>query len=184
MDALVPAFVLALLSGWDGTGQRLAAHLLRVGGGRGAVLGGLAFGCVVVAGVAAFGGVLAKPWVNPRAAQLILAVALLFAGIAAFGGGERPGVRGWRAGAFVTAVTSFVAYELPGAAAFFAFALAAGSPSPALVAAGVAAGSFAALAPGAAFDLPRRVLRPVRWAVGVLLLFAGAITALRALRLL
>jgi len=184
MDALVPAFVLALLAGWDGTGQRLAAHLVRVGGGRGAVLAGLALGCVLVAGIAAFGGVLAKPYVVPRAAQLILAVALVFAGFAAFGQGERPGVRDWPAGAFVTAVTSLVAYELPGSAAFFAFAMAVGSPHPALVATGIAVGSFAAVAAGALAILPTTLLRPARWAIGVLFLLAGAVTALTALRLL
>lgn len=184
MDALVPAFVLALLAGWNGTGQRLAAHLVRVGGSRGAVLGGLALGCAIVAGVATLGGVLAQPYIVPRAAQLILAVALVFAGFAAFGQGERPGVRDWPAGAFVTAATSLVAYELPGSAAFFAFALAAASPHPALVATGIAAGSFAAFAAGAVATLPATLLRPARWTIGVLFLLAGAVTALTALRLL
>lgn len=184
MDALLPAFILAALAGWDGTGQRLAAHLVRAGGNRWAVLGGCALATLLIAVLSAIGGVLIEPYLTANAAQLILAVALAYAGLAAFGGGEKPDVKPARAGTFLTALTALIATELPGAAAFFAFALAAGSPHPVLVALGVAAGGVAALSPGALGTIPPQLLRPVRWAIGAMFLVAGAITALRALRLL
>ena len=177
LDALVPAFVAALLAGVGDRPARLAAML----GARGPVIAGLVVGHALAIALSVAGSYVIAPLLAPNARALVLAIALLLAGV----GGLLPRkVTDVSGSAFLAAAAgSFVTGD---ATAFLAFALAVAGSVPVLAGVGALAGALllaiTAASLGSAWErLPLVALGRV---AGVLLLVVGGIVALGALRLI
>src|SRR5687767_2632207 len=84
MDALLVAFVAAFVAEWGDKTQLLVAFLAARGSRSWPVLLGLLAALLISNGVAAYGAEMVARLITPQAMQLLLAVALLFAGVAAF----------------------------------------------------------------------------------------------------
>jgi len=185
MDALVPAFVAALLAAWGEKTQLIVAELSARSGKPGRVLLGLFLAGVVSSAVAAWAGAFIAATVTIRAMSLMVALALLFAGVAGFiprkadeGETKTPMV--------LAALILCLAAETGDRVQFLTFALAGRFDAPVLAAAGACAGLTAACAPAALLGadfarvVPLRVVRPV---LAIIFLIAGFIVAVNALRL-
>lgn len=187
MEALVPAFIAALVTQFGDRSAWLAAAFadryrrpLTV-----ALAAGLAH--ALGNGLAALGAGLVAPMLTPNAKALLIALALLLGGAGAlFPMGKLDRLGRWRTGPFVTAFLGIFILALGDRTQFLTFALAAGSGTPWLAAAGAALGAsavgFVATVIGEAGwrALPQRGWRI---ASGVAMLGAGAIIGLGALRL-
>ena len=84
MEALVTTFVAAFLSGWGAKTQLIVALLVARGGRPGLVLAGLLAAALASNLIASFAGVMIGAALPPRAASLMVALALLLGGLAAF----------------------------------------------------------------------------------------------------
>jgi putative Ca2+/H+ antiporter (TMEM165/GDT1 family) len=185
MDALVPAFVAALLAGWGEKTQLIVAALSARSGRPGLVLAGLAVAAAASSALAAWAGTLIAATITIRAMTLMTALALLFAGIAGFiprkaNEGET------RTPPVLAAFILCLAAETGDRVQFLTFALAGRFDTPVLAAAGATAGLVLACAPAAMLgaDFGRVVpLRIVRPALAILFLVAGFIVGVNALRL-
>src|SRR5688572_14524183 len=82
MDALVTAFVAAALAEWGDRTQLLVALLAARSGRPGTVLIGLLVAAIVSNAVAAFAGTVIAATITIRAMTLLVALALLFSGVA------------------------------------------------------------------------------------------------------
>lgn len=189
MDALLPTFVAALLAEFGDKTQLLAMLLaLRFPKREMAVLAGIAVAALANSLVAASAGRLVHEIITFRAITLMIACALLSAGIGALIRQKRPDTAdSWRLGAFGTSAVSFAILGFGDKTQFLTMTLAARADSLLLAAAGAAAGTVAGAA--VAVALAERFeaaipLRPLRRAVGVLFLLVGCVTALAALRLI
>lgn len=151
------------------------------------VLTGLTAAHVLAAALAAIGGWLVAPMLTPNASALLLAVALMFAGIAAMWRGKAPDPRDRRRlGPFGTSALGGGMLAVGDRTAFIIFALAARGPSPALTALGAAIGAvvLAGLAlSGGERGWIRLPLHAISIAAGSMLLATGLVLALGALRL-
>jgi putative Ca2+/H+ antiporter (TMEM165/GDT1 family) len=180
LDALVPALVAALLAGVGDRAPRLAA-LLAARGSFSSVVAGLILGHILAIAIAVAGAAMIAPLMAPNARSLLLAIALVLAGL---GGLWQRAVAPPTGNAFVVAATgSFVGID---GTAFLAFALAVGRSSPILAGVGALAGALV-LAIGAACagrDWERVPVRLLGRIGGILLLVTGVIVALGALRLI
>lgn len=188
MDALVPAFIAALLAGIGDRPAWLAAILADRLGRPLAVAFGFALAHALVSTIAAAGALVIGPIMAPNARALLLAIALLFAAAGAVLKIRPPGrLERWRLGAFATALLGGAILAVGDRTAFLTFGFAVRSPTPFLAAAGAAAGSLvvssAAIACGEAAWL-RLPLRAFGLATGAILFVVGATIALFALRLL
>lgn len=138
-------------------------------------------------GVAAAGGALVAPMLTPNARQLLLALALIFAGVSApFPGRSPDRLAGWRLGALATSFLGLVIMAFGDSAQFITAAAAARSPVPPLAAVGATLGSLAVVVPAAMLGeagWQRLPLRRLRLAIAGLLLVTGTILALGALSL-
>ncbi|MBM7405468.1 MULTISPECIES: TMEM165/GDT1 family protein [Sphingomonas] len=187
METLVPAFVAVLLAQLFDPPARLAA-VLADRFGRAGVTAGLILAHVAGFLAAAAGGALIAPGMSPNARVLLLALALIFAGA---GGLARTKLAdrltNWRIGSFATAFLGIFILAFGDRSQFLALALAAWSGSPVLAAigstvAGVAVGAIAATVGERAWcRWPGR--RAAGLGVSALLVVAGAVLAVRALRL-
>ena len=182
MDTLLPAFLAALLAEVGDKTQWLVLLLGARFGKRPAVLGGIALAAIINAALAGFGGALIAGLITPEARALLLAIALVSAGVGAWLPIKAPEpVDGWRLGAFFSSFGAFFLLELGDKTQFLTAAIAARAGSAAMATAGAAAGvilaSAATLALGAA--LPRVVLRRGAGTVFLLVGFAVAVSALR-----
>lgn len=154
----------------------------------GAVIGAAA---LVLAGtntLAAVGASLIAPLMTPNAAALLLALALLLAGVGAFLPGKKPAsyVDG-RGGAFFSSLTGLFGLAFSDRAAFVTLALAVRTPLPALPAIGATIGGLVVISAYAlAGESGRRHLPmpAIRAVTGLLFVAAGAISGLSALRLI
>ncbi|MES2336743.1 MAG: hypothetical protein V4537_01450 [Pseudomonadota bacterium] len=182
MDALVPAFIAALLAGIGDRPSRLAAML----GDRGAlyqVVAGLILGHAVGIGISVVGAIVIAPLLTPNARALMLAIALLFAGIGALWGGRRPAPP--TGNAFVAAATG--SFVMGDRTAFLAFGLAIKGSAPLLAGIGALAGAtllatVAAMVGAHAWErLPLALLSRI---AGALLLVTGLVVAGGALRVI
>lgn len=187
MDALLTAFVAAALAEFGDKTQLLVAALSAHFRRPAPILLGVALAALANGLMAAAGGTLLSGVITPRAISLLVAVALLFAGITGLMRHPMPEPgRTWRAGAFLGAALSFFLLELGDKTQFIAGALAAQFDALWLTAAGATAGVIAANIPAVllgrslAGAVPMKVLR-----TGIALLFvaAGLVVAVRALRL-
>jgi putative Ca2+/H+ antiporter (TMEM165/GDT1 family) len=187
VDALVPAFLAALLAEFGDKTQILAILLATRFNRPGPVLAGIAVAAIVNSAVAAVGGAMLVGIIPHRAITLLLALALIFAGGGALLPHKQPHVGIYdRLGVFGASLVAFFLLELGDKTQFLTFAFAARSPTPLFAGAGAAAGIVVASLPAVALGaaLPATVpLRRIRIGIGVLLLGIGIVVALSALRL-
>ncbi|HYD38151.1 MAG TPA: TMEM165/GDT1 family protein [Allosphingosinicella sp.] len=187
MDALLASFVAAALGEWGDKTQLLVIALaVRYRRPR-PILAGIFVAALANSLIAAFGGAFVHAMVTPRAASLLVAVALLFAGVA---GLIRPrpyrSAGTSRAGPFLVAAAAFFVLEFGDKTQFLTFAFAAQFNAFALAAAGATAGVMASSLPAALLGdrLAAAVpLKPVRIGLGLLFLLIGLVVAVNARRL-
>lgn len=186
MDALLTSFLLAALGEWGDKTQLLVLLFAARWGKPLPVLAGVAVGALANALLAAAGGLLVHDLITLRATSLLVAVALIYAGIAGLIGRPKPDeVPSWRAGVFVTSAICFFLTEFGDKTQFLTFAVSAqyGSLLPALGAtAGVLAMSIPAALLGRQFE-GASPIRAIRLGAAALFLFAGVVVAVNALRL-
>ena len=187
MDALVTSFVAAALGEWGDKTQLLVIALAVRYRRPLPILAGIFAAAVANSLIAALGGVLVHSMITLRATSLLVALALVFAGIA---GLIRP--KPYRtaatsgAGPFLVAAASFFVLEFGDKTQFLTFALAAQFNAFALAAAGATAGVLASSLPAALLgdSLAQAVpLKAVRIGLGALFLLAGLVVAVNAARL-
>lgn len=179
------ALVAALLAYASDRTPALAARLGDRFEGSAAALAGLVLTLIAANVVGAAGAVLLVDFTIPEARLLLLALALLSAGLV-FGKPKPVPAAEWRLGSFLTAVTATALIGFGDRAQFLVFAIGARNAWPWAAAVG---GSIAACAVAVpAFLLGEAALKPVPWrairiGAGVLFLVAGAIAALSAFAL-
>lgn len=187
MDALLTAFVAAALAEWGDRTQLFMIILAARFAKPGPLLAGLAVAALANNLLAAFGGTLVNDLINARALSLLVAMALLLAGLGGLVRRKPPDMaKSWRIGAFLTAAIALFLIEFGDKTQFLTFALAGRFDSFALAAAGATAGVVAANIPAAFLGerLAREVpLQPVRYAIGALFIVTGFIIAVGALEL-
>jgi putative Ca2+/H+ antiporter (TMEM165/GDT1 family) len=187
LEALYTSFLAAALAEWGDKSQLLVVALAVRFRQPAPILAGVGVAALAHALIAAAGGVLIHDLVVARAASLLVAVALLFAGLNSLAGRQPPDLAGWKAGAFVTAAASFFLLEFGDKTQFLTAALAAHFDSLVLAAIGATAGVLAASLPAALLGdrLAALVpLRAIRIGVAALFLLAGFIAGVNALGLI
>ncbi len=187
MDALVPAFIVALLAEL-GDRTQLLAMLLAARFRRAAlVLGGIALAALANMALAGVVGAEIASYLNHRAIGLMTGLALLVAASGAVFRVKPAGpVDGWKLGAFLSSAGAFFILALGDKTQFVTATIAAGSGQPVLAAAGAAAGITLANAPAVVLGdrWPRLVpLRAIRIGTGVVLALAGLVLVIGALDL-
>lgn len=188
MDALVPAFVAALLAQIGDRSPWLVAILSDRYGKPLTV----AFAALLAHGVgnaiAGGGAMLIAPLLTPNAKQLLIALALVAAAFGAFARLNPPdALSGWRLGAFLTPLLGIFILALGDTTQFFAFVFAVSGTSPWFAVAGATAGAFAVNLAAALIGergWMRLPVRGFRIAFGLLALCGGAVLAASALRLI
>lgn len=185
MDALLTAFLAAALGEWGDKSQLVAALLAARYARPGAVLAGIALAALANSALAAFGGSLIHAEIVPRAASLLLAVALLYSGVAGLIGPEGRPPRP-RFGPFAGSAFAFFLAGWGGRTPFVTAAVAAQFGAFPLAAAGAAAGTLLSAAPAVALagrfkaSVP---LKPIRLGLSALFLVVGLWIGVTALRL-
>ena len=138
--------------------------------------------------IAAIGGTLVAGHMSPNARDLFLAVALIFAGVAAFSPIKPPDrLDEWKIGAFATSLCGVFILALGDRSQFITAAITARSPSPALAAIGATIGALVVNVPAILAGEKKRDAVPItaiRIAIGVLFLLVGLYLALGAIRLI
>ena len=188
MDALVAAFVAALLLGIGDRTAWLAAILSSRYDRQGAVLLGAALALTLANALAAAAGMLAAPMLTPNAKALMLAIGCALAGLGALFPTRRPDpLERWRLGALATAAAGLFILAFGEADQIVTAALAARSPLPWAAAVGGTLGGLVALAPAIALGeagwrrLPLRIPRLI---IGIGFLGFGLVNGISALRLI
>lgn len=187
MDALLASFVAAALGEWGDKTQLLVVALAARYRRPLPILAGIFVAALANSLIAAFGGLLVHDMITLRAISLLVALALVFAGVA---GLIRPkpyeSAGTSRAGPFLVAAASFFVLEFGDKTQFLTFAIAAQYDAFALAAAGATAGVMASSVPAALLGegLAKAVpLKAVRIGLGVLFLAVGLVVGVSALRL-
>jgi Ca2+/H+ antiporter, TMEM165/GDT1 family len=187
LEALYTSFLAAALAEWGDKSQLLVVALAVRYRQPLPILAGVAVAALAHALIAAAAGALIHDLIMSRATSLLVAVALLFAGINSLAGRQPPDLATWKTGALVTAAASFFLLEFGDKTQFLTGALAAKYDSIVLAALGATAGVLLSSVP-AAFLGDRLAaivpLKPLRIGVAALFLLAGAIVAVAALRLI
>lgn len=187
MDALVPAFLIALLAELGDRTQLLAMALGDRYRRPGAVIAGIALAAILNMGVAGAVGMEIAAYIPHRPVQLLTGVALLLAASgAAFRVKAPPTVDTWRLGAFLSSAGAFFILALGDKTQFAIGALAAGSGYPWLAAAGGAAGVTVANIPPVILGERWPQVVPLRWlriGAGILLGLAGIVLVIMALQI-
>ncbi|MBO9714111.1 TMEM165/GDT1 family protein [Sphingomonas sp.] len=185
MEALVPAFIAALLATLGDRPPRLAAMLAER---HGVAIVMLAAVLALAAGnaVAGFVAMEIAPRLTPNGQGLLVAVALLFAaGSGLFPAGKLPDGCP-RLGGFLGSLVVILSASGGDRSQFIAFALGSADGDAWFAAAGSAAGAGAVVFVAAVLGdsaWSRLPLRVIRIATAFLFLVAGAVTGLSALRL-
>lgn len=186
MEALVTAFVAAALAEWGDKTQLLAAALAARTGRPVMVLAALFAALLVSNALVAMAGIVVAGLVTIQAMTLLVALSLLFAGVAGLVR-RRPGsVGAGRLPLFLAASILFLAAEFGDRSQLLTFSLAGRFDSAPLAAAGATAGIMAAAVP--AVLLGRRLeqdapVRTIRLVGAGLFLIVGFVVAMQALRL-
>lgn len=187
MDALLASFLAVLLAEQGDKLQLLAGDLGRRFARPAPVAAGLIAAAFVNALVAGIAGALVHAIVPFRALTLLAALALLSAGAGALPRARPPAVIAYpRLGAFGGPAFAGAVLGFGGGAQFLTFAIAARADAALLAAAGATLGAAAAILPAVLLGerLERTLpLRSLRLGAAALLLLAGALAALTALRL-
>lgn len=187
MDVVFTTFLAALLAEFGDKTQLLAIALVARYGRPGEVLGGVAVAALANNAIAAAGGALIHDHITLRAISLLVAVALVYAGINALVRQKTPDMGStWKTGAFLTTAGCFFLLEFADKTQFVTGALAAQFDSLVLATAGATAGVVLANVP--AIMLGERMesvlpMRRVRFAIAALFLLGGFFVAINALRL-
>ena len=185
MEALVTSFVAALLAGWSDKTQLVAAMLAERTRRPWLTLAGLVLALAASNVIAAIAGVYVGDLINLRAATLLTALALLFAGASGLIRRRQPKPATVKL-PLLSAFILGLAAEMGDRTQFLTFALAARFDSAPFAAAGATAGALAACLP--AFFLGARLqsatpFRTIRYIGAALFLLAGFIVAVQALQL-
>jgi putative Ca2+/H+ antiporter (TMEM165/GDT1 family) len=187
LDALVTSFIAAMLGEWGDKTQLLVIALAVRYRRPLPILAGVLAAALANSLIAAFGGTLVHGMIVPRAVSLLVALALVFAGIA---GLIRPkpyeSAGTSRAGPFLVAAASFFVLEFGDKTQFLTFALAAQFDAFALAAAGATAGIMVASVPAALLGdglAKAAPLKAIRIGLGALFLAVGLFVGVSALRL-
>jgi putative Ca2+/H+ antiporter (TMEM165/GDT1 family) len=186
MDALVTAFVSAALAEWGDRTQLIVALLAARSGRPLPVLIGLLAAALVSCAVAAFAGNLIAGTITIRAMTLMVALALLFAGIAGLIRRGPPPIGSDRTPLLIAAFILCLAAEMGDRTQFLAFALAGRFDAPSLAAAGATAGIVAAGLPAALLGARFQQVVPVRairLGGAFLFLIAAFLVAIQGLQL-
>lgn len=187
MDALLTTFVAAALAEWGDRTQLFVIVLAARFGRPGAILAGLALAALANSLLAAFGGSFVHDLINTRALSLLVALALLMAGIGSLIRRRPPDMAArWRTGAFVTAAAALFLLEFGDKTQFLTFALAGRFDSILLASAGATAGILIANAPAAVLGnalVGAVPMKAIRYAIAGVLLVTGFIVAVQALEL-
>ena len=177
MDALMAALVLGALCQAGDKTPWLAAILGDRWQRRGLVVAAAVLAFAVNYGLAVVGGVLVAPLLTPRAGSLLLALALLLAGLTTTLRNRAPDrLEGWRTGPLLTAGLGLLIIVLGDRMQLVALALAARSPLPWAAAVGATLGALAVALPAtmlgerAWLALPQRA---IRIGSALVLVFAG-----------
>jgi putative Ca2+/H+ antiporter (TMEM165/GDT1 family) len=187
MEALVPAFIAALLT-QIGDRPAMLTAILADRYGR-PILVALAAGLALAGGnaLAAYGALLVAPVLNPHAQSLLLAIALLFGGFGALWPVKKPDRHErWHLGPLFTPLLAIFILALGDRTQFFTFAIGAGG-NPWFAAAGAGIGAFAVAFIAAVMGelswsgLPLRIFRIV---TGLIFLGTAAVAGLSAMRLI
>jgi putative Ca2+/H+ antiporter (TMEM165/GDT1 family) len=153
----------------------------------GSTIFAIAIALIAVNAIAAVAAVFIAPILTPNAKALLLAFALISAGASSLFALKEPKVTDARAGAFIASLAGTLALGLGDRTQFITFALAARTPLPALAAIGATLGSLVVIIPAVLAGEPGRAalpFTPIRVTIAILLLLAGAISGLSALRLI
>jgi putative Ca2+/H+ antiporter (TMEM165/GDT1 family) len=187
MDALVPAFLIALLAELGDRTQWLAMRLGDRFARPAAVIAGVALAAILNMAIAGAIGLEIADLIPHRPIQLLTGVALILAASGApFRVKPPPTVETWRLGALFSSVGAFFILALGDKTQFVTAAIAAGSGQPWLAAAGAAMGITVANVPAIVMGerwAKLAPLRAIRIMTGVLLALAGVILVLRALEI-
>ena len=187
MEALLTSFVAAALGEWGDKTQWLVIALAARYRRPLPILAGIFVAALANSLIAAFGGSLVHAMITPRAASLLVALALVFAGVAGLirpRAYESAGTS--RAGPFLVAAASFFVLEFGVKTQFLTFAVAAQFNAFALAAAGATAGVMASSVPAALLGEALRgavPLKGLRIGLGILFLAIGLIVGVNARRL-
>lgn len=185
MEALVTAFVAALIAGWSDKTQLVTAMLAERTKRPLLVLAGLALALATSNIIAAIAGSYVAETINVRAQTLLLALALLFAGASGLIRRRPPKPSTIRL-PLLTAFILCLATEFGDRTQFLTFALAGRFDSVPLAAAGATAGALAACLPALILgeQLQKSApLRAIRYGGAALFLITGFIAAVQALQL-
>lgn len=155
--------------------------------GKGAVIAATALALALGNALGVVGGIIVAPLLSPNASALLLAFALVSAGVSACWPIKPARLREWRVGAFMTSLVSIGMLGFGDRTQFITAALAARSTTPALAAVGATIGALAVNVP--VILLGTRGLRQapttaLRLTAAVLLLGFGAVQGMGALRLI
>lgn len=186
MDALVSAFVGAALAEWGDRTQLLVALLAARSGRPLQVVLALLVAAIVSNAVAAYAGAFIAGAITIRATGLLLALALLFAGVAGLIRRETPSAGSTRVPLLIAAIILLLAAELGDRTQFLTFAVAARFDSPVLAAAGSTAGILAAGIPAALLGARLQAavpMRVIRLAGAALFLLVGFFVGVNALQI-
>ncbi|GAA4767243.1 hypothetical protein GCM10023219_11030 [Stakelama sediminis] len=188
MDALVPAVIAALLVQAGDRPPWLAAILADRYRAPVTIFIAQFLAVTLATALAVAAAMAVRPILNPNARTLMLALALLFAGSGAIWRLPKPDrLSGWRIGAFPTAFLGLFILAFGDSTQFLAMGFAIAGAYPVLAGVGTVIGAMVPCT--AAIMLGEEQWRrlPMRWwriGTGIVLLFAGAIAALQALRLI
>lgn len=188
MDALLTSFIAALLAEFGDRTQWLVIALAARYAKPRPILAGVGLAALVNSLLAAAGGVVVNAIVVAWAVSLLVALALVFAGVSGLIRQKQADMGAtWKTGAFVTTALCFFLLEFGDKTQFVTGALAARFDSFALAALGATAGVIAASVPAAllADRLPSIVpIKPIRIGIAAVFLLLGFIVAINALRLI
>ena len=187
MDALLSSFVAAALGEWGDKTQLLVIALAIRYRRPLPILAGIFAAALANSLIAAFGGVLVHSMITLRAISLLVALALVFAGVAGLIRSKPYESAGTsRAGPFLVAAASFFVLEFGDKTQFLTFALAAQFNALALAAAGATVGVMASNVPAALLGDRLAKLAPlkaIRIGLGAFFLLIGLVVGVNALRL-
>lgn len=185
MEALVPAFIAALLTQLGERPAMLVAILAdRYGRPMIVLLGAMAAHALGTA-VAAFGAMMVAPLLNPRGQALMLAIGLVVAGLGGLWPMRAPKrLDEWRAGSLLTAFFGVLALSWGDRTQFMAFAIGVRG-EPWFAFAGAIAGTLAVTFTAALLGELAWGRIPIRWFRGLMalaMLVAGVVIGAQALQ--
>jgi len=184
MDPLLPMLLAALLLALGDRPLRVSTLLAERHQGHGAILAAVLVAALANSAIAAAGAALIAPMLHPRAAALLLALALLAAGAAALFPRRPVDVPDdWRLGGFLTSLIILFNRMLGDATGFLVFGIAVWAGQPVMTAIGAAIGTTGAIAAAVLVgaDFQRLPLTLIRRLVAALFLLLGIWAALTAL---